>query len=138
MDKSFFKRKLVLYILWVLVAISFTVAMYFIEKPLEAESAKEIVAGFSNCFFVPGALISSFAILGWLASRGAYDGLGYIFSNFALHSLIYRHQPKKYESLYDYKQKKDEKGRTWPKHMLFVGLGTLTVSLILFIVYAIL
>ena len=138
MDKSFFKSKLFKYIEWVVIAIGFAVAMYFIEKPLDAESTKDVVAGFSNCFFIPGALLSAFATLGWLASMGAYDGIGYVVSNFALHSLIFRQQPKKYESLYDYKQKKDAKGRVWPKQMLFVGLGTLTISLIFFIVYAIL
>lgn len=132
------KRKKLTYLWWALIAFSLVALMAVFRKPFAEENTKKIVGEISNCFFVPGVVMSGIGALSYLSAKGAYDSFGYIFSNFSLHSIIYRDQPKKYESLYDYKMKKDEKGRKWFKHMLVVGLCTLSVSILVFVVYAIL
>ena len=126
------------YIVWSVIALIMVALCVTLREPYSKETAKDIVGEISNCFFIPGALLSGFGTLSYLSAKGAYDSFGYIFTNFALHSLIYRDQPKKYESLYDYKVKRDEKGRKWFKHMLVVGLVSLVVSVLVFVVYVIL
>lgn len=132
------KQERLNYLRWSLISVTLVVFAVLIRKPFSKETAQDIVGEISNCFFIPGALMSGIGALSYLSSKGAYDSFSYIFTNFALHSLIYRDQPKKYESLYDYKVEKDKKGRKWFKHMLIVGLCTLLVSILLFVVYAIL
>ena len=74
--------------------------------------------------------------LTYLAKLGAYDGISYAFSNFALHSLIPGMHKDKHESFYEYKKAKEEKGRKWLSHLFFVGLVPLAISVVLLIVYA--
>ena len=131
------KQKWMPYIKWSVTALVFVIFAVILREPFSKDGAKAIVGELSNCFFIPGALMSAFGALTYLSSKGAYDSFSYIFTNFALHSLIYRDQPKKYESFYDYKMKKDENGRKWLNHMFIVGLFTLALSVILYIVYAI-
>ena len=66
-----------------MVALVAIVLMFIYEKPFSQEGAKEIVGAISNCFTVPGVVLSGMGALSYLAHKGAYDGLGYIFSNFA-------------------------------------------------------
>ncbi len=138
MDFGELNKKTLLYIKWALIALTLTVAMFFVEAPFAEESVKEVFGKISDCFFVPGVVLSGIGALSYFSYLGAYDSFGYIFSNFALHSLIYREQPKKYKSFYDYKQEKEEKGRKWSPHVLFVGLATLAISIIFFVVHALL
>ena len=135
-DRELIVRKRILYVKWAVIAVVLVVLMFFYEKPYEGESVADVVGKISNCFTVPGIVLSGIGALSYVSYIGGYDSFGYIFSNFALHSLIYREQPKKYQSLYDYKQAKDAKGRKWLPHVLFVGLGTLAISVVLLIVYA--
>jgi len=112
----------------------FTVCLV-IENPFEAEDAKGVIWALCDSFTVPGVLFAGIGALSYFAYLGAFDGIGYAFTNFGLHNLWVTKQPKKYKSFYDYKVAKDEKGRTWWPHILIVGLTSLAISLILLIVY---
>jgi hypothetical protein len=114
------------------------VCLYFFNNPFEATGAKDVVMCFCNAFTVPGVIFFGFAVLTYLSSLGAYDGLGYTFYNFGLHNLWPTKHPKKYKNLYEYKENKDKKGRAWWKSGLVVGLFSLLISAILLIVYLIL
>ena len=136
MQKKELLQKSFPYIKWSVFALMIIVAMFLYEKPFDHEGAGEIIGSLSNCFAVPGVVISGFAGLTYIASLGAYDGLTYIFSNFSLHSLIPGHHKDKKQTLYEYKQAKDEKGRKWQSQAMVIGLCSLGISIILLIVYA--
>ena len=136
MEKQELAKKYMPYVKWGIFAIVTIVIMFIYEKPFSEENAKKIVGAISNCFAIPGVLISGMSGLTYLASLGAYDGLTYIFSNFSLHSLIPGHHKDKKQTLYEYKQAKDEKGRKWQSQAIVIGLCSLGISIILLIVYA--
>lgn len=105
-----------------------------------AEDASSVLMALSDGFFVPGALLACVGGLTWIASKGQFDAFGYVFSRFSFHSLIpgsVRSMEVKPESLYDYKAKKDGKGRKWLKHAWITGLASLAISAVLTTIYAI-
>ncbi len=132
------KTKIIRYVRWGSVLLAFIVAMFFYEKPYEQQGAKEIVGAISNCFITPGVVFSGIGILSYISKKGGYDSFGYVFSNFSLHHILFNTPKVKYESLYDYKVAKDEKGRKWLPEMLFTGLGAFSVGVVIFVIYLIL
>ena len=120
-----------------LILLSIAVLLWW-ENPLDETDAKSVINDICNAFTVPGVIFSGISLLSYMAKLGAYDSFGYTFSNFSLHNLWFKKQPKKYKSFYDYKVAKDEKGRRWWKEGLFVGLASLAISAVLLIVYFIL
>lgn len=147
MNKKEFAKKYFLYFKWGIVALIAIILMFIYEKPFNQvydipptpqEEAKDIIGALINCFTVPGVVLSGMGALSYLAHKGAYDGLGYVFSNFALHSLIPGTHKDKPKSLYEYKQRKDASGRKWAYQLLTVGLVLLAIMFVLLIVYSIL
>ena len=134
MEQSY--KKYMPYVKWGIVAIIAVVLMFLYEQPFAKEGAKEVVGTLSDCFAIPGIVMTGVGALTYLAKLGAYDGLNYAFSNFALHSLIPGMHKEKHESFYEYKKAKDEKGRKWLSHLFLVGLVPLALSVIILIVYA--
>ena len=119
----------------VLVALMF----FLIEKPHEEPNAKAVLAAISNCFVVPATLVGGLGALSYMGHLGAYDGLTYSFKNFGLHNLLGGNPKKKRTQTFrEYKEEKDEKGRKWFPHMLWVGLASLVIGIILAIVSEIL
>ena len=138
MQKEEFFKKYFPYIKWCVITVALVVVMFVYKKPFNGETAKKIFADMSDCFAVPGVVLSGIGLLSYFASLGAYDALAYSFSNFSLHSLIPGRHKDKHETLYEYKKAKDEKGRNWLRHILYIGLVTLGIAVILLIIYAIL
>ena len=136
MTKQEFEEKYMPYVKWGIVAVALVVLMIFYEQPFSQEGAKEIVGTISDCFAIPGVVMAGIGALTYLAKLGAYDGISYAFSNFALHSIIPGTHKDKPESFYEYKKSKEEKGRKWLSHLFFAGLVPLVISVILLIVYA--
>ena len=131
------KKKLIIrYVKTALALILVIAVCLVIENPFaEENTAGDVLMALCNSFTVPGVLFAGIGTLSYFAYLGAYDGIGYAFTNFGLHNLWVTKQPKKYKSYYEYKTAKDEKGRVlWP-HILIVGLASLAVSVILLIVY---
>lgn len=119
------------WIISVAVLLALTVGFMFIEKVFAASGAKDALDRLSNAFFVAGLIYAAAGGFSFVAAMGGFDSFTYIFSNFALHSLIPTKQPKKYKNYYDYKTEKDEKGRHWLPHLLILGGGMIIVSVIL-------
>lgn len=138
MHKEEFFKKYLPYIKWGIFGVVAIVLMFIHEKPFSDDGIKEIFGSMSNCFAVPGVVLTGFGGLSYLSSLGAYDGLSYIFSNFSLHSIIPGHHNDKPKTLYEYKQQKDEKGRKWHPQPLIVGAVSLGISVVMLIIYAIL
>lgn len=96
-----------------------------------APDMKSALSALSDAFFVPGALLTCVGGLTWIASKGQFDAFGYVFSKFSFHSLIpgsVRSMEEKAENLYEYKLKKDKKGRKWLKYALITGLVSLGIG----------
>ena len=132
-DKQKLRLKYIRTGVFVLLAIGLCV---WLEKPFAAETAKETVGLLCDCFTVPGIMFLGIGGLTWVAHMGAFDSFGYIFRNFSLHNLWTTKPKKKYESFYDYKQAKDEKGRPWLAHFAVLGAISLAVGFLLLGVYS--
>ena len=138
MDQQQYQKKLkIRSYIW---AIGFTLMLaalmfFLIEKPYEKETATDVFAALSNCFIVPAALVGGFGALSYMAKLGAYDGLVYSFKNYGLHTLIGgAFTKKKTQTFREYKEEKDEKGRKWFPNLLWSGLGSLLIGIILAVV----
>lgn len=107
----------------------------WLEEPFAAETTKDLIGNLCDCFTVPGIVFLGIGGLTWVGRMGGFDSFGYLFSNFSLHNLWVTGKKKKYESLYDYKQAKEEKGRHWLSHFAVLGAISLAVGILLLIVY---
>lgn len=135
-DKSKNKKNYVITIVWYLIAV---LICAFYEGLWEQESLKDIIGVLSDIFLIPAMFFAGFGALSFAASEGAYDMLSYAVSNFSLHHIIPGvRQKEKYESFYEYKKAKEQKGKPWLSHVFFVGLAGLAISLILVGIYSIL
>ena len=142
MDQENYEKKLKIraYVWTVGFTLMLVAVMFFlIEKPHEQEGAKAVLIALSNCFIVPAALVGGLGALSYMAHLGAYDGLTYSFKNFGLHNLLGGNPKKKRTQTFrEYKEEKDEKGRRWFPHLLWVGLAALVIGIVLAIVSEIL
>ena len=118
-----------------LVLFTLAAAMAWWKNLFAAKNAAAVFRILADSFTVPGAVYAGLGGLSFFASKGAYDSFAYIFNNFALHNLFPLKYPKKYISLYEYKQDKNEKGRTWWPHLLWLGCGALAFSLLCTILF---
>lgn len=126
------------YIISISLILIFISVMLNYEGVTSCETPKDLIGALSNCFSVPGVLFAGIGGLSLLSKLGAYDSFGYIFGKFALHNIFVTKQQKHYDSLYDYKAEKDAKGRAWLPQVLFVGLVSLGVGIVLLVIYFIL
>lgn len=127
------------YIVSITLCVAAVIAVVFWKEVFSLKDAKSVFGALSDAFLIPGALFAGVGGLSRLGAAGAYDSFGYLFSRFALHNIwVTGSRRKKYDSLYEYKQKKDEKGRRWLPYVLWTGVGALAISVVMLIVYLIL
>ena len=132
------RQKAITCLKWGILCLSLAVVCFFFEKPYAQTELREIIGKISNCFTVPGVLLSAIGGLSYVSYRGGYDGIGYAFSSFGLHNLWNIKQPKKYKTFYEYKESKDKKGRSWLPATLLVGLISLAIGALFMIIYCVL
>ena len=131
------RPKLMIFVKWCVVCLAIAVVCFFIEKPYAETELREVIGKVSNCFTIPGVLIGGIGGLSYVSYLGGYDGLSYAFSNFGLHNLWTRKQPKRYKSLYEYKEAKDNAGRKWLPSALMAGLASIAIGILFTIIYCI-
>lgn len=129
-------KKIYRYLGAVGIALVMAVGLAFAQGITSVESAVDLFALLTDCFTLPGILFAGMGGLSLISYHGGYDSLSYMFSRYGLHNLIPTYQKnRQYETLYEYKQKKDAKGRSWHPEWLFVGLGCLVLSFAMLIGY---
>ena len=127
------------YIISIIIIVLAIVGMLFYKQVFTQPDAKSVFSALSDSFFVPGVVFAGVGGLSKLATYGAYDTFGYLFSRFSLHNIwVTGAKRKKYDSLYEYKQAKDEKGRKWLPYVLWTGVGSIGISIILLVIYLVL
>ena len=104
---------------------------------LSQPSARDVVGILSDCFFLPGALLSGIAGLSWIASKGTFDILSYGTSYMIGHFLPGDNVFRTRQTFYDYKRQKDEKGRSWLNVGLWCGLLSIFLGVLFWIVYTV-
>ena len=96
---------------------------------------KEAMFILCDAFFVPGALLTAFGAMLWVATTGFFDALGYAV-RVAGH-LFLPFAKLERQSYYEYKEAKAEKrGSTVPYFVIIVGFCYLALSVICCIVWA--
>ncbi len=125
------KQRLVQYLIYVAIALIVFVICIVNWNLFEASTAKERLHILSDSFLMPGALLGGIGALGWIASHGTFDMLGYAFSS--LKSLML-HPREKQESFLEYKLRKEEK-TGWPVEMFVVGMICIFASVICLGIY---
>lgn len=124
------------YIIYGAVLIAGIVSMLFVRQVFSQTDTKEVMSALSDSFLVPGIVMAGVGGLSKLASLGAYDSIGYLFSRFSSHNFwVTGAKRKKYDSLYEYKQEKEKKGRKWLPYALWTGLCSCGISIIFLILY---
>ena len=127
------------YIISIIILCAGIVGMLFWKQVFSLTEVKSIFGVLSDAFFVPGIIFVGIGGISRLAAAGAYDTIGYLFSRLALHSLwVTGAKRKKYDSLYEYKVAKDEKGRSWLPYLLWSGVVSCGISIILLVIYLVL
>ncbi len=118
-------------------ALAFILLGVFLTKIYEITNAKDFIGDMSDCFMLPGVLISGVAGISWAGKFGTFDMISYGTKSFfgIFIPPLSRDLPTHF---YDYRKQKEEKGRQWLRHSLQVGLACLALSIILLIVYLIL
>lgn len=129
------KQRIAKIIKWAIIWLAVAIASFFIEAPYNETDVREIMEKISNCFTVSGVVIAGIGGLSYVSHLGGYDGIGYAFSNFSLHNIWVSKQPKKYKSLYEYKEAKDKKGRKWLPEALIIGLVSIAIGIVFLVVY---
>lgn len=87
---------------------------------------------FSDACLMPGVVLTVVGILSWVASKGFFDLAGYAtYSLFGFFIPQQHHKEGKSLSLYEYKVKRDEKGRYWLPQVLLPGLLFLAASIVI-------
>jgi multisubunit Na+/H+ antiporter MnhC subunit len=110
------------------------VFMAYVEGVFTKETVREFMYALCNSFFVPGVVYAGIGGLSFVSSQGGFDSFGYLFSTFSLHSLLPTRQPKHYNSYYEYKTAKDEKGRAWLPHILILGCVSIGISIVILVI----
>jgi hypothetical protein len=131
------KSKLMIgYIVSGVVLLAGIIAMLFYKQVFTQTEAKNVFGALSDSFFVPGVIFVGIGGLSKLSTFGAYDTFGYLFSRFSFHNFwVTGAKRKKYDSLYDYKQEKDKKGRSWLPYVFWTGVVSCGISIVLLIIY---
>ena len=85
----------------------------------------------SDALLLPGVILLAVGVLSWVRSKGFFDLAGY--ATFSLFGFFIPRLNKenRAKSFYDYKVKKDRKGRHWLPTFLASGLLFLTVSILI-------
>ena len=137
-DEGEFRQKIISYVKWGAVCVAIVLFCFFaVEKPYAQATAADVIGKIGNCFFVPGVVLSGIGALSYISYLGGYDSLSYTFSNFALHKIWVQRHPKRYKSLYEYKEAKNKKGRKWLPHAFAVGIVSLGLGVIFTVIYLI-
>lgn len=124
-------RRLVIVILAVAIA-----AVTAVSRGLFSQTdAKGVLHLLSDGFLVPGALFAGIGGLSWVSTTGFFDIFGYgcshVFGRFIPFDSVYRRK----EKYYDYKVRKDEKGRNWNKELLLTGACALALAVLCTVLY---
>lgn len=122
------------YLPYLIAAAAFVAVCLVACGTFTAETPKEAARAVCDAFFIPAVLFLGVALLGWAASKGAYDifgyGLRYLFV-----LLPRRKSYEKTESYYDYIDSKNKKGRKWNPPLLITALLLLLFSAISLVIY---
>jgi hypothetical protein len=93
---------------------------------------KDILAVFSDCFFVSGLFFAGIGGLSWVWSLGGYDIIGY--GRYTLKSHLSRLKEQQ-ESYYDYIIRKAKMRKPWLRETLSTGLIFIAISVICIVLY---
>lgn len=118
------------------VFVALTILCVLFLKPFAEEDPVEALRKTIDAFTIPTVFFIGIGIISWVSALGGYDMLGFAVSRFSLHNILPGVGAKEdKKSYYEYKQEKEEKGRTWLKEMFVVGLAGLILCLILLALY---
>ena len=101
------------------------------------ETAGETMSVLSNSFTVPGVVLCGIALLGWIGTFGQFDMLSYGSRKFFGH-FIHSLSDELPDHFYEYREQRNEQGRDWDKHPLWVGLACLACAALSLVLYFVL
>lgn len=131
------KKKILSFVPYACIAALIFAGVAVMRGLFSAESLQELFGILSDCLIVPGVLLGGIGAIGWIATSGVYDMLGYgvshILSNFHIGKREHR-----WETYYDYKVRKTEKRAAPPWSVLITGGCCLAGGILSLIVYLIL
>ena len=124
------KNKIKKYIGPMIVAIVIFVTCMFANGGVFGKNnAETLLYGLSNCFTIPGIILTGIAAIGWAGKFGTFDMLSYGMRSFfgIFIKPLSNDMPTNF---YEYRKQKDEDGRKWSPELLLVGLAFLLMGVI--------
>ena len=98
-----------------------TLGVAWLRGVFEQTTFSEVSRVLSDAFLVTAALFMGIAGLTWISTFGMYDIMGFGCSSLFGRFIPFDSVHKRKESYYDYKTKRDTRGRVWKIDMLVVG-----------------
>ncbi len=118
-------------------AVLLAIAIAWMRGLFEQTTAQGVLQVLSDSFLVPGAVFMGIAGLTWISTFGMYDIMGFgcssLFGRFIPFDSVHRRK----ETYYDYKTKRDERGRVWKADMLVVGGVCFALSILFSVLYSV-
>lgn len=119
------------------IALGLFFTAFFVHKPYEQETSKEMFRYLSDCAIIPGVVISAIHCLKWVSREGIFDGFTFAGRFIVSHFIPLTKRYKGKDGYYEYKQEKMEKRKNNLEYdFLIVGLVFILLAIIFYIVYA--
>lgn len=112
-----------------------TFGVAWLRGVFEQTSFSGVSRVLSDSFLVTAALFMGIAGLTWIATFGMYDIMGFGCSSLFGRFIPFDSVHKRKESYYDYKTKRDARGRVWKIDMLLVGGVYMALSFLFAFLY---
>ncbi len=125
-------KKIYKYIITILIGILFAFIMAFMKNIFQENDLKSIFHILSDCFFVPGVIISSIGGLIFVSNEGVFDGLVFAVSSFF--KMFGDRKEMKKKTYRQYKEEREKK-KTPMVYILISGLVLIGISFVMLVIY---
>ncbi len=104
------------------------------NRLFDQTDAREIFRILSDCFVITGVLAAGVAGVSWAGAQGTFDMLHYGVKSVLF--FIPRVRASTEKTFYDYRKKREDRGRRWLPELLVVGLVFLLLGGVCFAVFS--
>ena len=126
-ERPFWLKLMVPFGIGAVLTVLYLVLCGFFRPEFEGTTEKAV----SDALLLPGVLLTLIGVLSWVASKGFFDLPGFAtYSLFGFFIPRFKNDENRSRDLYEYKKKKEEKGRYWLPQVLIPGLVFLAASVL--------
>ena len=125
-------KKIIKYIIVIGIGLVIAFLIALSKDVFNVTDKKTIYHIFSDSFMVPGVITAGMGLLIYVSDQGVFDGI--VYGIMAFMNMFSPRNERKYNSLYEYKEKKHAT-KTKIGFILLSGLFLLAISVIMLVLY---